>query len=99
MGASVRLAASALLVTVRYHESCDEHDSDPSGHGQDRLYPRAVLTSPDLDLLISDTEAEILRVIDQAEDERTLALYEMARYHLGLDRDGPRGKRLRPLLG
>ena len=58
-----------------------------------------MLTSPDLDRLIADTEDEILGVIAQAEDERTGALYEMVRYHLGLDRDGPRGKRLRPLLG
>lgn len=58
-----------------------------------------MLTSPDLDALIADTEAEILRVIEQAEDERTTALYEMVRYHLGLDREAPRGKRLRPLLG
>ncbi|CAN5817234.1 polyprenyl synthetase family protein [soil metagenome] len=58
-----------------------------------------MLTSPDLDALIADTEAEIMLVIEQAEDERTGALYDMARYHLGLDRDGPRGKRLRPLLG
>jgi geranylgeranyl diphosphate synthase, type I len=61
------------------------------------MYP--MLTSPDLDALIADTEAEILRVIEAAEDERTTALYEMVRYHLGLDHDGPRGKRLRPLLG
>ena len=58
-----------------------------------------MLTSPDLDALIADTEAEILRVIEAAEDERTSVLYSMVRYHLGLDRDGPRGKRLRPLLG
>ncbi len=58
-----------------------------------------MLTSPDLDALIADTESEILRVIEAAEDERTTALYEMVRYHLGLDHDGPRGKRLRPLLG
>ena len=58
-----------------------------------------MLTSPDLDTLIADTEAEILGVIKLAEDEHTGALYEMVRYHLGLDRDGPRGKRLRPLLG
>jgi len=58
-----------------------------------------VLTSPDLDALIADTETEILHVIERAEDERTSALYEMVRYHLGLDRDAPRGKRLRPLLG
>ncbi len=58
-----------------------------------------MLTSPDLDALIADTESEILRVIEAAEDERTGPLYEMARYHLGLDGGGPRGKRLRPLLG
>jgi geranylgeranyl diphosphate synthase, type I len=64
-----------------------------------RLYPPPVLTSPDLDLLIADTEAEILQVIERVQDDRTHALYEMVRYHLGLDRDGPRGKRIRPLLG
>ena len=58
-----------------------------------------MLTTADLDLLIADTEAEILRVIAAAEDERTTELYAMVRYHLGLDREGPRGKRLRPLLG
>jgi geranylgeranyl diphosphate synthase type I len=58
-----------------------------------------VLTTPDLDALIADTEAEILRVIAHAEDPHTAALYEMVRYHLGLDSDAPRGKRLRPLLG
>ncbi|MDP8904315.1 MAG: polyprenyl synthetase family protein [Chloroflexota bacterium] len=57
------------------------------------------MTTPDLASLITDTEAEILRVIEQAEDDRTGALYEMVRYHLGLDSDAPRGKRLRPLLG
>jgi geranylgeranyl diphosphate synthase type I len=64
-----------------------------------RLYSPTVLTSPDLDALIADTEAEILAVIGQAQDERTQALYEMVRYHLGLDEDGQRGKRIRPLLG
>jgi len=58
-----------------------------------------VLTTPDLDLLIADTEAEILRVIAHVEDPHTQALYEMVRYHLGLDSDASRGKRLRPLLG
>jgi hypothetical protein len=43
-----------------------------------------VLTTPDLDLLIADTEAEILRVIARVEDPHTQALYEMVRYHLGL---------------
>ena len=58
-----------------------------------------MLTSPDLDALIADTEAEIMAVIEQVEDERTAALYEMVRYHLGLDEGGQPGKRLRPLLG
>jgi geranylgeranyl diphosphate synthase type I len=58
-----------------------------------------VLTSSDLDALIADTESEILQLIEGAQDERTAMLYDMVRYHLGLDREGPRGKRLRPLLG
>jgi geranylgeranyl diphosphate synthase type I len=48
-------------------------------------YPRPVLTSPDLDALIADTETEILGVIRVAQDEHTGALYEMVKYHLGLD--------------
>ena len=62
-------------------------------------YPIPVLTTTDLDTLIADTEAEILSLIAEAEDARTTELYAMVRYHLGLDRDGPRGKRIRPLLG
>ena len=58
-----------------------------------------MLTGIDLDRLIADTEAAMLRVIDAAEDERTSELYSMVRYHMGLDRDGPRGKRFRPLIG
>jgi geranylgeranyl diphosphate synthase type I len=58
------------------------------------------LTHLSLDELIADTEEEILRVIEQAQDGRTAALYDMVRYHLGLDPTAPaRGKRLRPLLG
>lgn len=58
-----------------------------------------MLTSSDLDLLIADTEREMERVIEAAEDERTAELYRWIRFHLGLDADAPRGKRLRPLLG
>ena len=59
--------------------------------------------SPDLDLdlnqLLADTEAEILRVVGDR-DPSTTGVYEMIRYHLGLDgSEGPRGKRMRPLLG
>ncbi|MFN8520659.1 MAG: polyprenyl synthetase family protein [Chloroflexota bacterium] len=58
-----------------------------------------MLTSNDLDRLIADTEDEMERVIEAAQDERTAELYGWIRFHLGLDRDAPRGKRLRPLLG
>ena len=57
--------------------------------------------SSDLDLavLLADTEAEILRVVSDR-DVPTAGVYAMIRYHLGLDEpDGPRGKRMRPLLG
>jgi geranylgeranyl diphosphate synthase type I len=57
--------------------------------------------SHDLDLarLLADTESEILRVV-RDRDASTVGVYEMIRYHLGLDgSDGPRGKRMRPLLG
>ncbi len=73
--------------------------TEPAEQLTARLYPPPVLTSSDLDVLISDTENEILRVIDRVQDEHTHALYEMVRYHLGLDHEGPRGKRIRPLLG
>jgi len=53
----------------------------------------------DLAKMIADTEAEILRVVGER-DGATSGVYEMIRYHLGLDGvDGPRGKRMRPLLG
>ncbi len=57
--------------------------------------------SNDIDLaqLLADTETEILRVVSDR-DASTVGVYEMIRYHLGLDgSDGPRGKRMRPLLG
>jgi geranylgeranyl diphosphate synthase, type I len=57
--------------------------------------------SHDLDLatLIADTEAEILRLVADR-GESTRGVYEMIRYHLGLDGSGaPTGKRIRPLLG
>jgi geranylgeranyl diphosphate synthase type I len=49
--------------------------------------------------LIADTEAEILRVIS-GHDDSTAGVYEMIRYHLGLDgSNGSSGKRMRPVLG
>ena len=49
--------------------------------------------------LIADTEEEILRVV-ASQDPSTAGVYDMIRYHLGLDGSGaPSGKRMRPLLG
>ena len=62
-------------------------------------YPVSVLTTADLDALIADIEAEMARIVAAAEDERTKPLYDMVRYHLGLDDGATRGKRIRPLLG
>ena len=58
-----------------------------------------MLAAIDLDRLIADTEQEMLGVIERHEDERTRELYQMVRYHMGLDTDAPRGKRMRPLIG
>ena len=58
----------------------------------------ALSTSPDVTQLIADTEAEILRLV-QGSDPVTAGVYEMCRYHLGLDGSGSSGKRMRPLLG
>jgi geranylgeranyl diphosphate synthase type I len=41
----------------------------------------------------------MLGVIERHQDERTRELYQMVRYHMGLDSDAPRGKRMRPLIG
>jgi geranylgeranyl diphosphate synthase type I len=52
----------------------------------------------DIPVLVADVEAEILRlVVDR--DPSTLGMYEMVRYHMGLDGSGSSGKRMRPLLG
>jgi geranylgeranyl diphosphate synthase type I len=53
----------------------------------------------DLAEMIADTETEILRLVADR-DASTAGVYEMCRYHLGLDGSGaPAGKRMRPLLG
>jgi len=53
----------------------------------------------DLSALIAETEEEILGLV-RDRDPSTRGLYEMVRYHLGLDGSGaPAGKRMRPLLG
>jgi geranylgeranyl diphosphate synthase, type I len=58
----------------------------------------ALSTGVDVAALIADTEAEILRLVGST-DPATAGVYEMCRYHLGLDGSGSSGKRMRPLLG
>ncbi len=49
--------------------------------------------------LLTDIEAEMRSVLDER-DGHARPLYEQLAYHLGLDEaEGPRGKRIRPLLG
>jgi geranylgeranyl diphosphate synthase type I len=63
------------------------------------LATMTVTNDIDLGQMLADTEAEILRVVGEREGA-TAGVYEMIRYHLGLDGStGPRGKRMRPLLG
>src|SRR6478752_10462327 len=86
-------APPARSATLRSDPPWADHDLANAG------YHVSVLTTTDLDVLISDTEAEMARVIAAAEDERTTQLYDWVRFHLGLDAGATRGKRLRPLLG
>ena len=59
----------------------------------------AVSNDLDLGTMIADIEAEIRRLVDN-HDPSTAGVYEMVRYHLGLESAGaPAGKRMRPLLG
>jgi geranylgeranyl diphosphate synthase, type I len=48
--------------------------------------------------LLADIESEMESVLDER-GGHARPLYEMLAYHLGLDGDRPRGKRIRPLLG
>lgn len=62
-------------------------------------YPAEVDTRAEFGSLLSDVEAEMAEVIDER-GGHARPLYEMLRYHLGIDGvSGPRGKRMRPLLG
>lgn len=62
-------------------------------------YPAEVDTRAEFGSLLADIEAEMAEVID-ARGGHARPLYEMLTYHLGIDgTSGPRGKRMRPLLG
>src|SRR5919198_3719686 len=74
-------------------------DGRADGPAQGLPYHRFVLTRVDVADLIADTEREILLLVGDR-DAATTPLYEMMRYHLGLDGGkGDAGKRIRPLLG
>jgi geranylgeranyl diphosphate synthase type I len=57
-----------------------------------------VQTQLSLPELTAETEREIMRLLDNSAAP-TAGLFEMMRYHLGLDGSGASGKRMRPLLG
>lgn len=62
-------------------------------------YPSGVDIRSEFTRLLSDIEAEMRSVLAER-DGHARPLYEQLAYHLGLDDvDGPRGKRIRPLLG
>jgi geranylgeranyl diphosphate synthase type I len=62
-------------------------------------YASAVDIRTEFTRLLTDIEAEMSSVLGER-DGHARPLYEMLAYHLGLDGDaGPRGKRMRPLLG
>jgi geranylgeranyl diphosphate synthase, type I len=78
----------------------DPSSGPPESQSAPGWYHVSVLKAPELESLIADTEREIVRLIEGHEDSQTSPLYEMVRYHLGLDGEpGVSGKRLRPLLG
>jgi len=62
-------------------------------------YPSAVDIGTEFTQILADIETEMSDVLSER-GGHARPLYEMLSYHLGLDGDdGPRGKRLRPLLG
>src|SRR5207253_181998 len=64
-----------------------------------RVPTRPMPARIEIPTLIAETEEEILSLV-RDRDPSTHGLYEMVRYHLGLDGSGaPTGKRMRPLLG
>jgi len=78
------------------------HRTDPTGATLPRSevgYASDVDIRAEFTRLVSDIETEMRSVLAER-DGHTRPLYQMLAYHLGLDSvDGPRGKRLRPLLG
>ena len=94
VGFACRKPVSALTAATGYPGlACL---SDTRYHGREMTTVRPNLEALEL---IADTEAEILRLVGTS-DPATAGVYEMMRYHLGLDGSGATsGKRMRPLLG
>jgi geranylgeranyl diphosphate synthase type I len=66
---------------------------------EDVRYPSVVDVRAEFTRLLADIEGEMSAVIDER-GGHARPLYDMLAYHLGLDgASGPRGKRMRPLLG
>jgi geranylgeranyl diphosphate synthase type I len=62
-------------------------------------YPSSVDIRTEFSAILADIEAEMSSVLAER-DGHARPLYEMLAYHLGIDGSGgPRGKRIRPLLG
>ena len=62
-------------------------------------YPSGVDIRTEFSQILADIEAEMSSVLAE-QNGHARPLYEMLAYHLGIDgSDGPRGKRIRPLLG
>lgn len=82
----------------------DPRDALSRTEGMARLteeveYASAVDIRTEFTRLLADIETEMSSVLAER-DGHARPLYEMLAYHLGLDADsGPRGKRMRPLLG
>jgi geranylgeranyl diphosphate synthase type I len=76
-----------------------ERTSDMTRLLEEVGYPSDVDIRTEFTRLLSDIETEMSEVIDER-GGHARPLYEMLSYHLGLDGEsGPRGKRMRPLLG
>jgi geranylgeranyl diphosphate synthase type I len=82
----------------------DPTPTDPPTSAMARLleevgYPSDVDIRTEFTRLLTDIESEMSSVLDER-GGHARPLYQMLAYHLGLDgADGPRGKRMRPLLG
>jgi geranylgeranyl diphosphate synthase type I len=76
-----------------------ERTGAPTRLAEEVGYPVAVDIRTEFTRLLADIESEMSDVIDER-GGHARPLYDMLAYHLGLDgASGPRGKRMRPLLG